>query len=126
MSALMLVLMPEHRLICPISKKSSPDAYIDRELYVVARIEKLRCKLNRFDAALLIKCIPVFMVNLRQDSTGTLSVRPTYKCLVRKNHAGPDNAIEKGKPNAAPSRQPLQVVDIVVVSVQTDTLRVST
>ena len=29
MSALMLVLMPEHRLICPISKNSSPDAHGD-------------------------------------------------------------------------------------------------
>lgn len=27
MSALMLVRMPEHRLICPISKNSSPDAH---------------------------------------------------------------------------------------------------
>jgi hypothetical protein len=27
MSALMLVLMPEHRLICPISKIRSPDAH---------------------------------------------------------------------------------------------------
>ncbi|WP_210264684.1 hypothetical protein, partial [Agrobacterium rubi] len=30
MSALMLVRMPEHRLICPISKNSSPDAHSEK------------------------------------------------------------------------------------------------
>ena len=32
MSALMLVRMPEHRLICPISKNSSPDAHLKSKL----------------------------------------------------------------------------------------------
>lgn len=41
MSALMLVLMPEHRLICPISKNRSPDAHLVVRNSNVLSMEKL-------------------------------------------------------------------------------------